>query len=154
MRRVWLCGIRGARCEGRKTARRALRWYWLLDIAHLDNTRYFKIDPLSEYSVEINGSGTIAFSRNLYAWPRYHSRSNHAAKIVWHYRIWWSSLIVLVPHVCESKGYCITNVLCVAFNLHFRMNTAYEKRTEIYFFLHIENVISYIFNHISRKIII
>jgi len=49
----------------------AVGQYWLLNIGRSryagDNTRYFKIDPNAEYSVEINRGRTIAFSRNLYA---------------------------------------------------------------------------------------
>lgn len=35
-----------------------------------DNTRYFKIDPSWEYSVEIKCGSKTALSRNLYAWLR------------------------------------------------------------------------------------
>lgn len=67
-------GYSGARRESRKTARRrpvilATRYIGRSRYAG-DNTRYFKIDPNSEYSVEINRGRTTAFSRNLYAWPR------------------------------------------------------------------------------------
>jgi len=60
-----------------------VRWYWLCTwyqplSGHIpSNTRYSKIDPSWEYSVEINYGSKTALARNLYAWlvRRYYTES-------------------------------------------------------------------------------